>query len=69
VFLYPAGSVGHVVHSGVSRPQNVDAVFFILEWDRYGFHKKRVRTRYAEVVFLHPARFLGHVVHSSASVA
>jgi hypothetical protein len=61
--------VGHVVHSGVSRPQNVDAVFFILEWDRYGFHKKRVRTRYAEVVFLHPARFLGHVVHSSASVA
>jgi hypothetical protein len=61
--------VGHVVHSGVSRPQNVDAVFFILEWDRYGFHKKRVRTRYAEVVFLHPVRFVGHVVHSSASVA
>jgi hypothetical protein len=61
--------VGHVVHSGVSRPQNVDAVFFILEWDRYGFHKKRVRTRYAEVVFLHPVRFVGHVVHSSVSVA
>jgi hypothetical protein len=61
--------VGHVVHSGVSRPQNVDAVFFILEWDRYGFHKKRVRTRYAEVVFLHPVRFVGHVVHSSASEA
>jgi hypothetical protein len=26
-FLYPAGSVGDVVHSGVSRPQNVNALF------------------------------------------
>jgi hypothetical protein len=32
-------------------------------------YKKRVRTRYVELVFLHPVRCVGHVVHSSASEA
>jgi hypothetical protein len=44
VLLHPVGSVGHVVHSGASEAQNIDALFFILEWDRYGLHKRRTRT-------------------------
>jgi hypothetical protein len=43
VFLYPVGSTGQVVHSGASEPRNVDAVFFMLGWDRYRYDKKCVR--------------------------
>jgi hypothetical protein len=39
------------VHSVASGVQNVDALFFMLGWDRYGFHKKHVGTRYAKLVF------------------
>jgi hypothetical protein len=31
--------VGHVVHCGVSGACNVDALFFVLGRDRYGFQK------------------------------
>jgi hypothetical protein len=41
VFLHPVGS----------GARKVDALFFMLRWDRYGFDKKRVGTRYAELVF------------------
>jgi hypothetical protein len=41
----------------------------MLEWDRYGFDKKRVGTRYAELVLLHPVGSAGDVVHPSASGA
>jgi hypothetical protein len=30
VCLHPVGSVGHVVRSGASRVQNIDALFFLL---------------------------------------
>jgi hypothetical protein len=37
----------------------------MLVWDQYGFHKKRVGTRYVELVFLHHVGYVGHVMYSS----
>jgi hypothetical protein len=66
-FLHPVGSVGHVVHFGAYQVRNIDALFFILGWDRYGFHKNNVETRYAECVFLYLVGPTGHVVCFGAS--
>jgi hypothetical protein len=65
--LHSAGSVGDVVHCGVSGAQIVSTLFFLLGWDRYVFQKKRIETRYAKLVFLYPVGFLGQVVHCRAS--
>jgi hypothetical protein len=43
--------------------------FFKLLWDRYGYNKKHVGTRYAELVFLHPVGDEAHVVHFVSSRA
>jgi hypothetical protein len=67
VFLHPMGFAGHVVHSGASEKQNIDALFFMLGWTRCRLHKKRVRTHYAELVFLDLVDSAGHVVHSGVS--
>jgi hypothetical protein len=61
--------VGHIVHCGASMSRNIDAPFFMVSRDRYGFHKKHVGTRYAELLFLHPVGSAGNVVHSGASRA
>jgi hypothetical protein len=49
------GFAGRVVHSEV------------FGWDRYGFNKKCVGTRYAKLVFLYPVGSKDHVVHSRVS--
>jgi hypothetical protein len=46
VFLHPVGSVGHIVHSCVSRALNIDALFFMLRWNRYGLPKTDLRKHY-----------------------
>jgi hypothetical protein len=69
VFLYPVGSVGHKVHFSASKLRKIDTLIFMPGWNRYGFHKKRVRTRYTKLVFLHPMGSVGHVVHSCVSEA
>jgi hypothetical protein len=52
---------------GVSRTQNINALYFMLRWARCRSPKSRVETRHTELVFLHPCRSVGHVVRSSAS--
>jgi hypothetical protein len=59
--------MGHVVHSGASGVQNVDALFFIPGWARRGSHKKCAGTRYAQLVFLHPMGSMIHVVRYGVS--
>jgi hypothetical protein len=69
VVLHPVGSVGHEVNSGPSGTQNIDALSFMLRWDRYGFDKNRGGTRYAELVFMHSVGFVEQLVHCVASRA
>jgi hypothetical protein len=58
------GSAGHIVHSGALEARNVDTPFFMLGWDRYGFHKNCKGARYIELLFLDPVGSARHVVHS-----
>jgi hypothetical protein len=67
LFSHPVGSVGHVVHSGASRVRNVDALFFMLQWDRYWFDKNASRHVVPILFFLHLVGSVSHVVHFGAS--
>jgi hypothetical protein len=60
------GSVGHLVHYGVSGVRNVDTLLFMLECTWGGFCKKCANTRCAELLFLHSVGSAGHVEHSIA---
>jgi hypothetical protein len=66
-FFHLVGCAGHVVHSGMSGPQNVNVLFFRLGRAQCDFHKKCVGRRYAKYAFLHLVGTVGHVVHSGAS--
>jgi hypothetical protein len=67
VFLYPVRSTGHIVRSGSSGVQNIDALFFILGWAWFRSHKKPVETRYTKFVFFQPVESTCHLEHSAAS--
>jgi hypothetical protein len=69
VFLPLVGYVGHIMHSGESRPRNIDALFFMLGWAWSGFHKNCTGSQYFKHVFLHLLGSAGHVVYSTASSA
>jgi hypothetical protein len=45
----------------------VTTLFFMLEWDRYGFDKKCTGICYTKLVFLHLVGFACLVVHFGAS--
>jgi hypothetical protein len=45
------GYASHVVHYGAFGARNNNVRFFMLVWDRYEFHKKRVETHYSKLVF------------------
>jgi hypothetical protein len=47
--------------------RNIDALCFMLGWDRYGFDRMHTRTRYTELLFSHPVGSAVHVVHFGAS--
>jgi hypothetical protein len=50
-----------------ARLGHINALFFMLRWNWYGFDKKRTRICYIKLVFLHLVRSTGHVVHCIAS--
>jgi hypothetical protein len=58
--------MAHVVCSGASGDQNVNALFFMLVWVSCRSHKNGIRTCYGELVFLHPDRSMDHVVRLGA---
>jgi hypothetical protein len=50
------------MRSGASVMQNIDAIFFMLRWARFGFDKNRTGTRYVELVCFASSGTYGSVV-------
>jgi hypothetical protein len=51
VFLLPVKSASHVVYSSASGARNVKAIFFMLRWNQYEFHKKLLETHMMNLCF------------------
>jgi hypothetical protein len=51
VFLHPVGFAGQVVHCGGFGARIIDALFFLLLWDWYGFHKNALGHRTSNLCF------------------
>jgi hypothetical protein len=64
------GSMGHVVHSGVSGEHNGDVLFFMFGWGPVRIQQKtREDLLRQSCVFLHLVGSAGRAVHSGASGA
>jgi hypothetical protein len=59
MFLHSLGSAGHVVNSGASGLGNIDALSFMLGWDRYGINKKGHRETLLRTCVLAPDGICG----------
>jgi hypothetical protein len=57
------------MHSVTTRAQNVDALFFMGGWGRYGYDEKHDGRCYAELLFLLPVGSASQIVHFGASRA
>jgi hypothetical protein len=62
-----SGICGLRTDFSASGERNIDALFFMLGWDWYGFHKNRTVTRYIELVFFHTFGSTGHILDFGAS--
>jgi hypothetical protein len=58
-------NAGNIMQPEASGMQNIDALFFILGCEHYGFDENCFGKHYSELVFLYSVGSVGHIVDSS----